>query len=51
MTVEIRENAREFPCIPHWSQWAKSIDTAVLDVINTDKSVKDILDQAQIYSE
>lgn len=45
--ADIHENAREFPCIPQWSQWAKSIDAAVLDVINTRKPVKDILDQAQ----
>ena len=49
--AEIHENAKEFPCIPHWPQWVEFIDTAVLNVINTDKPVKDILDQAQISFE
>jgi multiple sugar transport system substrate-binding protein len=49
--AEIHENAREFPRIPHWSQWASLIDTAVLEVINTDRPIQDILDQAQVAFE
>jgi len=49
--AEIHEYAREFPRVPRWSQWAALIDAAVLEVVNTDRSIQDILDQAQVAFE
>ncbi|TRX57619.1 sugar ABC transporter substrate-binding protein [Fulvivirga sp. M361] len=44
---ELHQNARELPRMSNWSDIATIIDQLVLDVINTDKNIQKLLDNAQ----
>ncbi len=44
---DLHTNARELPRVSNWTQVATVIDALVLDVMNTDKPISGLLEQAQ----
>ncbi|WP_282035830.1 extracellular solute-binding protein [Saccharicrinis aurantiacus] len=45
---ELHKNTRALPKLAHWPKVASVIDKLVLEVINTEKDIEDILNEAQL---